>query len=123
VWQAWLAKGRAREQQGRATRARAVKWISIVGLLASALLWSDLAQYELGVRFMVAAGAVLVMFQAFRARRYAFAAVFGALALLYNPVAPMLRYPDDWKRFLLVASAFPFIASLAWRNKRLAYND
>ncbi len=123
VWQAWLAKGRERERQGSAARAKAVKWVPIVGLLASAGLWSYLAPYEVVVRFVVAAGAILTMFQAFRARHYTFAAVFGALAVFYNPVAPVFSYSGDWQRTLLVASALPFIASLAWRNPRLAHND
>jgi hypothetical protein len=33
-----------------------------------------------------------VMFQALQARRYALAVVFGALALLYNPVVPELSF-------------------------------
>ncbi len=55
VWQTWLAKGRARERLGIATRAKAVKWFSIVVLLASVLLWPYLAPYEVGVRFVEAA--------------------------------------------------------------------
>jgi hypothetical protein len=121
-WQAWLAKSRARDRQGCATRAKAVKWISIVGLLASAGWWSYLAPYEVVVRFVVAAGSIAVMLQAFRTRHYTFAAVFGALALLYNPVAPVFTYSADWQRTLLVATAAPFIASLAWGNARLAHN-
>jgi hypothetical protein len=112
VWQAWLAKSRARERQGSAARAKAVKWISIVGLLASAGLWSYLAPYKVGVGFIVAAGAIVMMFQAFHARRYSFAAVFGGLAVLYNPVAPVFSDWGGWQRTLLVASALPFIASL-----------
>jgi hypothetical protein len=123
VWQAWLAKGREREREGSAARAKAVKWISIVGLLASAGLWSYLAPHKVGVGCIVAAGAIVMMFQEFHARRYTFAAVFGALAVLYNPVAPVFSYSGAWQRTLLVASALPFIASLAWRTARLAHND
>jgi hypothetical protein len=32
------------------------------------------------------------MFQAFRARRYAVAVVFGALAMFYNPAAPAFGF-------------------------------
>ncbi len=122
VWRAWLAKGRARDRQGSAARTKAVKWVPIVGLLASAGLWSYLAPYEVVVRFVVAAGAVFTMFQAFHARRYAFAVVFGALAVLFNPVVPVFSYSGDWHRTLLVASALPFMASLAWRDARLVHN-
>lgn len=123
VWQAWIAKGRAQDRRSSAARMKAVKWVSIAGLLAAAGLWSQLTPYEVVVRFIVAAGAIIVMFQAFEARRYAFAAVFGALALVYNPVAPVFSFSGDWQRALVVTSAVPFVASLAWRNVRLAYND
>jgi hypothetical protein len=33
-----------------------------------------------------------VMFQAFQARRYALAVMFGALGLLYNPVVPEVSF-------------------------------
>jgi hypothetical protein len=123
VWQAWLARGRAHERRGIAARATAVKWVSIVGLLVSAALWSHLATYEVAFRFVVAAGAIFTMFHALGARHYAFAAVFGALAVLYNPVVPLFGFSGDWHRTLLVASALPFIASLAWRKARPARND
>jgi hypothetical protein len=57
-----------------------------------------------------------VMLQAFSARHYAGAVVFGALALLYNPVAPAFGFAGDWQRVAVAASAIPFIASLAWRG-------
>jgi hypothetical protein len=64
-----------------------------------------------------------MMFQALRSRRYVSAAVFGALALLYNPVAPVFGFSSDWQRGLVLASAFPFVASLTWRKRRTKDND
>jgi len=43
---------------------------------------------------------------------YASAAVFAAVALLYNPVAPVFSFSGDWPRALVLASALPFVASL-----------
>lgn len=103
-------------------RAKAVKWVSIAALLAAAGLWFYLAPYDVVVRFIVAGGAIFLTFHAFHARHYAFAAVFGALALLYNPVAPVFSFAGDWQRALVVASAVPFVASLAWGNVRQAHN-
>lgn len=123
VWQAWVAKGRAQDRRSGAALAKAVTWVSIAGLLAAAGLWSHRAPYEIVLRFIVAAGAIVVMFQAFQARHYAFTAVFGALALLFNPVVPVFSFSGDWQRVLVIASAVPFIASLAWRKVRLARND
>ena len=126
VWQAWVAKGRAQDRRSSAARIRAVKWASIAGLLAAAGIWSNLAPFEVMVRFLVTAGAMVVMFQAFQARCYAVAAVFAALALFYNPVASALSFSGDWQRAVVVASAVPFGVSLAWpngRNARTESND
>ena len=118
VWQAWAFKGRAQDRRNSAARMQAVRWVSIAGLLAAAGLWSHLAPYDLAVRFLVAACAMVVMFQAFHARHYAFAAVFGALVLLYNPVVPVFSFSGDWLGAVVMASAVPFLASLAGRNPR-----
>lgn len=123
VWRAWGAKGRAHDRRDSATRIKAVKWISIAVLLVAAGLWSRVTPYEVVVRFIVAAGALVVMFQAFHARHFAVGAVFAALSLLNNPVAPVFSFSGDWPRVLVVASAFPFVASLAWRRVRLPRND
>jgi hypothetical protein len=118
VWQAWVAQGRAQERRRSATRIRAVKWAAIAGLLCAAVLWSHLAPFEVFVRFLVTASALVLMFQAFQTRYYPFAAAFGAVALLFNPVAPAFTFSGDWQRGMVVASAVPFIASLVWPNGR-----
>ena len=97
----------------------AVKWVSLAALVALAGLWSHLAPYDVVVRFIVTAGALVLMFHAFQAEHYAFAAVFAALALLYNPVAPVFGFTGDWQRAVVLASAAPFVASLASRNVRM----
>jgi hypothetical protein len=55
--------------------------------------------------------------------RAAFATVFGALALLYNPVAPVFSFSRQWQSAFVMASAVPFIASLTWRNAKLVPNE
>ena len=115
-WHAWVEKGHAQDRRSSAARVKAVKWVSLAGLLAVAGFWSHLAPYDVVVRFIVAAGAIVVMLHALRAGHYAFAAVFAALALLYNPLAPVFSFSGDWQRALVVASAAPFVASLASRN-------
>ena len=125
VWQAWVAKGRAQERQSSATRIRAVKCGSIAVLLGAAGLWSNFAPFEVFVRFLVTASALVVMFQAFQTRYYPVAATFGALALLFNPIAPVFDFSGEWQRAVVVASAVPFVASLVWpngRNRRMGSN-
>ena len=120
VWQAWKAKGRARDRQARETRIKALKWGSIVALLVVAGLWSQLASYEIVIRCALTAAALGMMFEAFNQRQYAFGAVFAGLALLYNPVTPVFSFSGHWQRALVVASAIPFVTSLAWRDLKVA---
>jgi hypothetical protein len=124
VWQAWVLKGRAQDERSHATGVKVVTWISLVTLLltAAAGFWSHITPYEVAVRFLLAGGGLVLMFQAFHTRHYAFATVFGALALLYNPVAPVIRFSGEWQSVFVMASAVPFIASLTWRNAKLVSN-
>ena len=112
VWQAWLENGRERDRRNSAARMVAVKWVSLAGLVMVAALWSYLGPYDVIARFVVAVGAIAVMFHAIHDGRYAFAAVFAAVALLYNPVVPVFSFSGDWPRALVLASAVPFVASL-----------
>jgi hypothetical protein len=123
VWQAWVAKGRSHDRRSSAARIKAVKWASIAGLLAAAGLGSHLAPFEVVVRFLVAASAMVVMFQALQGRYYAVAAVFGALAVFYNPVVAAFTFSGDWQRAVVVASAVPFMVLLAWPNRRNARTE
>jgi hypothetical protein len=117
-WQAWLAKGRAEENRSNDRCITVAKCLAIAALLAAAGLWSLLAPYVVGLRFVVTVSALLVMFQAVRARYYIASAAFGALVLLYNPVAPAIDFSSNWQRAIVVASAVPFAASLFWRAAR-----
>ena len=121
VRQTWVLKGRVREEGGYAARMKAIKWISLAGLLlvVAAGSWSQVASYNVGVRFLVAMGALVLMFHAIHMRHLATGAVFGALALLFNPVAPVFSFSGEWQRAALVASAIPFVALLTWRNAKL----
>ena len=118
VWQAWVAKGQTQERRSDAARVKAAKCLPIAALLVAAAMWSNIAPYEVAVRFVVAVGGIAVMLAALHARQYVFAAVFGAVAALYNPVAPVFSFSGDWQRFLVLATAVLFAAALAWRNER-----
>jgi hypothetical protein len=43
VWQAWVARGRARDRRNATARIRVIKWAGIAGLLAAAGLWFNSA--------------------------------------------------------------------------------
>ena len=123
VWEAWKAKGRARDRQARERRMKALTWGSIVALIVVAGLWSQLAPYEALVRFVLAAGATAMMFDAFNKRQYALGSFFAGLAVLYNPIAPLFTVSFNWQRGLVVASTVPFIISLAAREFKAAHLD
>ena len=103
VWQSWIGRGRARDSQGRETRIKALQWGAIVGLLAVAGLWSQLVSYDIVIRCVLVLGAV-----------------FAALAQLYNPVASVFSFSGNWQRALVIATAIPFVTSLAWRDLKAA---
>src|SRR5689334_14934436 len=81
AWQAWMLRGRAREERSRRAWRKSARWVSVAALLfaAAAGVWPDLLPYQVVIRFVVAAGSVLLMFRAFASRNYAFAALFGVL--------------------------------------------
>ena len=119
MWQAWVAKGRAQDRRSSAIRIRAVKWASIAGLLAAAGAWSHVAPFEVVVRFLVTASAMVLIFQAFQAKDY-------TVSVAFNPVTPAFSFSGHWQRAVVGASAVPFIASLVWpngRNRRTESND
>jgi uncharacterized protein (DUF1684 family) len=92
AWQAWVSKGRVQKRRSDAATTKAVNWISIAGLLVAATLLSQLAPYAVIIRFIVAAGATVVMFQSFHARHSSFS--------------------GDWPCAMVAASAIPFVATL-----------
>ncbi len=90
--------------------------ISIAMLLAAAALWTYFAPYEIVVRFVVAVGALVVVSQAYHARHYTIAAVFGVVAILYNPLGSSFGFSGDEVRAVMAASAVLFAMSLVWGN-------
>jgi hypothetical protein len=123
VWQAWVLKGRGQDERRHAAGMKAVTWISLVTLLLVAAGFSSyLMPYDVAVRFLLAVAGLGLMFRAFDTRHYAFAAVFGVLALLYNPVVPVFRFSGEWQSAFVMATTIPFIVSLTWRKAELAPN-
>jgi len=120
VWRAWLLRGVAEEARSKAAVIKVVKCIAIAGLLLAAALWSRVAPIEVVVRFVAAVSAIVVMSEAFRTRHYAAAGVFGALVILYNPIAPLFQFSGEWARALVAVTALPFVASVARETSRTA---
>ena len=111
-WQAWLAKGRDQERRARLRANHVVRWGSVSALVMGAALGVQLAPYEVVARFAITAGAVAMMLDALRKRQITFAAVFGSVAVLFNPVAPLVSFSGGWERAFAAASVLPFLAPL-----------
>lgn len=120
VWHSWLAKGRDQQQRSRLTASKAVRCGSTLALLAGAALGAQLGPYDVMVRFAIGAGAVAMMVQTLRERQFAFAALFAIIAVLFNPIAPVVNFSAGWERAFAAASAIPFVAPLAWGNRKQA---
>ena len=122
VWQAWVAKGHAADKSKRAKLSASIRYVVIaVLLLAAAGVGSNSASQDVIVRFIVAAGALFIALHAFRSAAYAVAIVFGLIALLYNPIAPMFELTGDWQRVTVLGTAVLFMISFYWRF-RLAHH-
>jgi hypothetical protein len=114
LWLAWLAKGRVIERRKRAEMRVLVSIVSSAVLLVGAGVWSHLLGYDVVVRFAVALGALFITSRAIQSADYLLAGIFGTMALLYNPVAPVFSFSGNWQRGFVVGSALLFIASIYW---------
>jgi hypothetical protein len=122
VWHPWLNKNLIQERQRSAARIKAVKWVCIGVLIATAVVSSYVSSpyvpaYQAVVRFAIALGAIVIMFESLRTRQYAFAALFATVVLLFNPVVPTFALAGNW--VILVAAVLPFVASLVWMKERI----
>ena len=93
-----------------------MKWTSIAALLAAAILWGSTAN-SLLPRFLlgcvVCLGAGVVIMQAVPAKKYLWVGGFAVIALLFNPLVPVLPFGWAWGRLLVLVSIVPFALSLA----------
>ena len=96
-WRTWQTKNRLHDMRFAARLTKAVKWFCIATLLVTAAQPLYIAPYREIPRFIVAAGGVMVMLQALNAHRYAFAALFAGIGLLYNPIIPTFSLAGDWQ--------------------------
>ena len=102
-------------------RIQIVKWMSIIGLLFAVLFWNSVASFQLALNLFVSMAAAVVTVQALRARKGAWVAAFGVIAVLFgacaaaalrNPGQPPIRLAGGLGILLVVASIAAFAASL-----------
>lgn len=88
-----------------------MKWVSLAALFL-ALLWRSSAGLLIAVELVVSVGALLVIGQAMRARKYVWGAGFMAIAVLFNPVAPFALSRGMFFGLVLISMA-AFLTSMA----------
>jgi hypothetical protein len=89
-----------------------MKWISSATLLLATVFWSIAAGYELLLTVVVFMGAVVVLHQAVSERRFVWAGWFSAIALVFNPAAPLFQASGDWFRMTALVCTVLFAVSL-----------
>jgi hypothetical protein len=118
VWQVWKAKGREQDRRRGLDFNTVVRCGAITALLIVVGLGAQVAPHALLARLVVAASAVTLVVQAMQARQVLFAAAFGLIAALYNPMAPAFDFSSTWERAFVAASAVLFLAPLLWREMK-----
>ncbi len=86
------------------------KYAAVVVLLG-AVVWRSNSLYEILVQFVVCVGALMVVRQAILARSYFMTVVFCAVALVFNPVAP-IAFSGKTSLLLQLFSVSMFVVSL-----------
>lgn len=89
-----------------------MKWVSIAALLVAVLFWNSGANYQLELNLVVSVAAVVVLVQAFQAKKYRWAAGFFMIAVLFNPALPVFRLAGGIGLALVLLSIAPFAISL-----------
>src|SRR5689334_11319049 len=95
---------------------RIVDWIALATLPLVLALWTPSPDYGTLMHVAVFAAAAGIAFQTGKAGRYFLATAFAAIAVLFNPIAPVMLSPNA---FLLVcwASTGIFVFVLVRRKK------
>ena len=123
AWDAWVSKGLIQEKRTEAKFVKSIKFAAMAALMAGSALWSRVTvPSEAMVKFIVVAGSIVVLSRAFRSRQYAVAAVFTALAVIYNPIAPLFEFSGWWQHAFVAATAVVFASTLVWSKEPLAAN-
>jgi uncharacterized protein DUF6804 len=100
-----------KKKRGSQMLTKIMKWVSLAALML-ALLWRSSAGLLIAVELVVSVGALLVVAQALRARKYVWGAGFMAIAVLFNPVAPFALSRTMFLSLVLITMS-AFLASMA----------
>jgi len=112
VWRIGEHRNRARQAHANTARVMALKWACIAALLSMAALGTHGAAYQLAVRMLITTSALFLVFRAVPDRKYLSAAMFFAIAVLYNPAPALFSFSGFWPLLVALGSVALFAASL-----------
>lgn len=118
MWRAWSEKNSFADANANSQRWRSMQWSYIAVLLAVTALWPYAIHFQLFLRVILMSGAVIVGMLAARQHRFAFAAMFAGVALLYNPLVPVFELSGTWNWLIVLASGIPFVTAAMVLNSR-----
>ena len=93
--------------------ATIMKVASIVALLLATASWRSDVNHQPLLELTVFMGAIVVGQQALGAKHYLWTAAFAAIAVLFNPVAPIPKPTNDLFLLMIFVCLAPFAISLA----------
>jgi hypothetical protein len=93
--------------------AQTMTWGSVVSLLLAAMSWHAGGNYRLLLALAVSAGAIVVVKQAVRAKQYLWASGFVGMALLLNPIVPVLTPAGNLMLLLFPVGLSPLVITFA----------
>ena len=91
---------------------RIMKWASVAALIVAVFFWRSSLELTMAVEFIVCVAAGLVFVQAIGEHKRLWAAAFFAIAVLFNPIAPVVLSRGIFLGLDAVCLAM-FLASLA----------
>lgn len=91
---------------------RVMKCITSAALLLATVFWSIAPDYELLLTVVVFIGAIVVLQQAVSERRFVWVGGFAAIAVVFNPAAPLFQASGDWFRMTALVCTAVFALSL-----------
>ena len=89
-----------------------MKWLSIAGLIGLALGGGSFPIFDILLDVVVCFSAAIIVWEAFRARKYVWAALFLVIVLLFNPIEPF-TFSRAYIPWINLACVVTFLASLA----------
>jgi hypothetical protein len=94
-------------------RTRLVMWLSIAVLFVAFVLWQWIVSYGFPLKVIVCLSAAVVAVQAFQWGRNRWTMCFLSIALVFNPVIPVLPLANRLGLVAIVLTAAAFAVSLA----------